>query len=100
MALEIAEKDGVVELKGKVNAHNIGAILIFLQEKLLVEQNLKVDLSKVQQLDIKAALLLEELYRASNLIIKRTQFYGKDNACVMETLRFTKTAYILSESKS
>ncbi|WP_299174875.1 STAS domain-containing protein [uncultured Allomuricauda sp.] len=99
MSLEIKENKGIFEIFGRVTTQHVGALNSYFDHIMEQHDNIVVSLESVTELDSASAHFFEKLYQKSARQNKVVSLIGRQNSCVTEILKATKTNYILSPDR-
>ncbi|MEM8998925.1 MAG: STAS domain-containing protein [Bacteroidota bacterium] len=99
MALEIKENQGIFEILGKVSSQNLGALRVYFELVLEVNENIIISLERVIEMDTSVALFFEGLYKKAAMQNKAISIVGKQNEKIARLMNDTRTDYILSADR-
>ena len=99
MALEIRENRGIYEILGTVSSQNLGALKIYFDSALEINEHMVISLERVTKMDSSSALFFEKLYKDACKQNKVVSIVGRQNHDIRSIMNTTNTEYILSSDR-
>ncbi len=99
MSLELKEQHGMLNVYGKISANNMGNLENRMQQLLQKKEHIILSIERVEQIDTKAAFMLEKLYKTAAVANKVLAIMGRQNQHIAATMAKTKTTYIFSSDR-
>ena len=99
MALQITQKDGIIQVIGELTSENSNVLRQHLNSFLTGLDDIILSLEDVTYIEPSGAYTMERLYLE---LIKENRFVqviGRANKKIAATMRNTKTSYILSNDR-
>lgn len=99
MPLEINQSDGIIQVIGELSSENATTLKQHFETFLNELDEIILNLDDVTFIESGGAFTMEQLYLdvvKSNRII---QIIGRENKNIAETMKTTKTSYILSNDR-
>ena len=99
MPFELKEQHGMLNVYGKLSSKNMRYLESRMQQLLQTKEHIILSIERVEDMDPKAAFMLEKLYKAAALANKVLSIMGRQNHHIARTMENTKTNYILSSDR-
>jgi len=99
MAIKINHKEGIIKVSGELSSEKAMMLKQHFESFQNELDEIILSLDDVTYIEPAGAFTMEQLYLEfikSNRII---QIIGRDNKCIAETMKNTKTSYILSNDR-
>ncbi len=99
MALQITECQGMFSVHGVLNAGNVQILNRHMDRFLDPQHKVILNLERVLEMDVCAALALKQLYRRAMRSNSILSIIGKQNKNILPALQAARTHFILSDDR-
>ncbi len=99
MAFEIKENSGMFEVLGSISSQNMTSLKNYFESIIPTTESIILNIEKVSSIDKSGAFMLEKLYKTAVGENKIISIIGRQNKKIMNTMKNTKTHYILSNDR-